>query len=167
MRLFTILKLITIAGVIILGIILLFNDFDTPTQPVQPENLNTFIEKQNIQSPHIIRVSDSKYYLFSDETNTIYVYEGNENSHTSHGVPRDGIIFGGREVGSFGLIIRNNDILQNASYYRLIIDGESKTYDYNRERYIVVQDNRIWNPVPQMTIEFLNKQEKVIVKENF
>ncbi|MFD1884768.1 hypothetical protein [Paenibacillus wenxiniae] len=162
-----ILKTTTIAGVIILGVILLFNDFDTPTKPVQPENLNTFIEKQSIQNPNIIRVSDSKYYLFSDETDTIYVYEGNGNSHTSPGVPRDGIIFGGREVGSFGLIIRNNDILQNASYYKLIIDGESKTYDYNRDRYVVVQDNRIWNPVPQVTIEFLNTHKKTLLKQTF
>ncbi len=161
------LKIIAIAGVILLGIVRLFNEFDTPTKRVQPENLNAFIQKENILNPKIIRLIDSKSYLFSDEMNTIYVYEGNGNSKISYGVPRDGVVFGGLEKGSFGLIIHNIDILQHGSYYRLIIDGESKTYDYNRETYLIVQDNRIWNPVPQVTIEFLSKQKKTLFKQTF
>ncbi len=161
------LKIIAIAGVILLGIVRLFNDFDTPTKPVQPEKLNAFIQKENVLNPKTIRLSDSKYYLFSDEMNTIYVYEGNGNSHTSRSTPRDGVVFGGLEKGSFGLIIHNNDILQHGSYYKLIIDGENKTYDYNRETYLIVQDNRIWNPVPQVTIEFLSKQKKTLFKQTF
>ncbi len=132
------LKIIAIAGVILLGIVRLFNDFDTPTKRVQPEKLNAFIQKENILNPKI-----------------------------SYGVPRDGVVFGGLEKGSFGLIIHNNDILQHGSYYKLIIDGESKTYDYNRETYLIMQDNRIWNPVPQVTIEFLSKQKKTLFKQTF
>ncbi|WP_322906995.1 hypothetical protein [Paenibacillus campi] len=161
------LRTTAIAGIIILGSLLLFHNSNNDTKSIQSENINAFIQKEKIQDPNIVRISDSKYYLFSNKSNSVYVYERNGNSHTSHSVPRNGIVFGGLEPGSFGLIIQNDNILKNASKYNLIIDGESKTYEYNHEIYLVVQDQRIWNPTPQVTIEFLDKQQNIILKESF
>ncbi len=162
-----ILKKISIIAILILGAILVFNQFRPDTTPVKHERLMAFIEKENVQDPVIIPISQSNYYIFSQTTNSIYTYEGNGNSHSSHAVPRNGIVFGGLEKGAFGLIINNQDILEQASQYRLTIDGKSKTYDYHREVYLVVQDSRIWNPVPQVTIEFLNDNGKRIAEETF
>lgn len=156
-----------IAGILILGLIFLFHDSHDVTKSIQVEKLNTFISEEGIEDSKIVKISDSKYYLFSNDNHTIYVYEGNQHSRITKGIPRDGIVFGGLQQGSFGLIVKNEDILNNVHKYVLNIDGESVTYNYNKEKYLVVQDARIWNPNPEVTITFLNKQGKEILKENF
>lgn len=162
-----VLKTTALAGIIVLGLFFLFQDSHQTIKPIQLEKLNSFIKQEEIQEPNIIKLNPFKYYIFSEKTSTVYIYEGNENSHTTRSANRNGVVFGGLEKGSFGMIIKNKNILKDAHQYKVVIDGESKSYTYNKEKFLVVKDSKIWNPNPEIKIVFLDNKNKKILEETF
>ncbi|MNM19543.1 hypothetical protein D3C81_298530 [compost metagenome] len=127
---------------------------------ITEKELNQFVNKENLKFVSIKRLNNSEAYIFSSPY--IYIYRDSSNFSKSTVSIRNGISFGGLEKGSIGLIINNTEVLRNANTYCVVIDGKTREYEYLGEKYLIIEDYRIWNPTAQMKIQFLNdKNEKL------
>lgn len=129
------------------------------------EEITKFIADHNIQNASIKKMNSRKYYIFSKDT--IYVYEGKHTYQPTKNIRKEGIVFGGLQEGSTGLIINNQNVLLNAVTYSVTINNESRKFDYLGEKFMIISDERIWNPNPQMTISFFDSAGNSIYKEDF
>ncbi|MBY0217924.1 hypothetical protein [Paenibacillus illinoisensis] len=132
---------------------------------ITEESINEFIEKENLNQVSIQKLSNKEYYLFSPSQ--IYIYRGPDGYTKSPTSNIKNILIGGLQKGSVGLIVKNNEVLNQGRTYLVEIDGKSREYEYSGEKYLIIKDFRIWNPVPQIKIKFLNDQEEVIFETEY
>ena len=125
------------------------------------EEISKFIKDHNIDPVVIKKLDNKKYYLFSGSN--IYVYMGsNHYRHSVRKQDRDGLTFGGLEKGSIGVSIKNSKVLKYGTKYSITIDNIEKTYVYAGDEFLVIIDERIWNPTPTFTVKFYDSNEKMI-----
>jgi hypothetical protein len=128
-------------------------------------NMNDFIEKENLNHVSIQKLSNKEYYIFSPSH--IFIYRGPKDYNKSTTSNRNGILIGGLQKGYLGLIINNPEVVKYGNTYSIIIDGKARDYQYNGEKYLIINDFRIWNPTPEMKILFLNDEGKVIYETDY
>ncbi|MDP5275090.1 hypothetical protein [Chengkuizengella axinellae] len=134
------------------------------------QDVEQYIEGNNISSPVVKKLNDEMYYIFSDKR--IDVYKGGSKANTSTGsLGPDGIMTGGYEKGSFGMIINNKEVLEKARYYTLTYNNEVRIYELDFEKdntYLIVQDERIFNPInPDSILRFLDKDYNLLLNTNY
>lgn len=130
---------------------------------ISDKELSEFITEHNIPNASIKKVHSNMYYIFGDDV--IYVFKGKGDFKETKNIRKDDIVFGGLQRGSVGLNIINQDVLLNSKLYSVTINNETRNYEYRGEKYIVITDDRIWNPDPQMTISFYDSSGKTIYEE--
>lgn len=129
------------------------------------KNLNDFIENENLNHISIQKLSNKEYYIFSPSH--IYIYRGPKDYNESMTTDRNGILIGGLQKGSLGLIINNLEVIKFGNTYSIVIDGKAREYQYNGEKYLIIKDFRIWNPRPEMKILFSNDKGEIIYNTDY
>ncbi len=73
--------------------------------------------------------------------------------------PKDGYRFGGLEKGSVGIVISDPNRAQSIVSHEVIIDGHARKYAkaLKQGQHVVIEDDRIWNPTPYVTIVFYDR----------
>lgn len=127
----------------------------------KPYTIDDFVKDHDITDPYIVDL-ENRSYIFNG--NDIYVYRNESNyGHTGYS-DLGGFGIGGQEKGSAGVVITNADLVENIKSYRVIVDGvvrEYKRTDMNN-RYLVISDERIWNPIRIFDLIFLDQEGREI-----
>lgn len=137
------------------------NTRDTITQ----KEINQFINSKDIEHVSIQKLSNNEYYFFSSPF--IYIYRSSSDYVKSSGLIKEGIVIGGLQKGSIGLIINNSQVLRDAKTYSVMIDGKTREYEYGGEKYLIIKDYRIWNPTAQLKITFLSVENKKLFETDY
>lgn len=119
-------------------------------------DVEAFIQDQNLDQVLIQQVDTSLYYIFGE--NVIYAFKGKQHFSKSGYDHKDDVVFGGIIKGSVGLVINDPEIMKQANLYTLTIDGTTRKYNYGGEKYLVIADERIWNPSPQFELSFYDAE---------
>ncbi|NMO96708.1 hypothetical protein [Paenibacillus lemnae] len=147
---------------IIVLVVLLVQYYTDIIIGITNEDIAKFIKQHNIQDAYVKEADANKYFIFSKKR--VFVYEGDKYSETKDIVKND-ITFGGLQKGNVGLMIENEDVLQDANMYTITIDQEPQYYEYSGEKYVIVQDERIWNPTPELTLRFTDRLGNILYEE--
>ncbi|ETT63018.1 hypothetical protein C173_22022 [Paenibacillus sp. FSL R7-277] len=132
---------------------------------ITQQEIDQFINSKNLDHVSIQKLDNNEYYIFSSPY--VYIYRNSSDYVKSTGLIKEGIVIGGLEKGSIGLIINNLQVLRDAKTYTVLIDGKTREYQYGGEKYLIIKDNRIWNPTAQLKITFLSIENKKIFETDY
>ncbi|QUL57847.1 hypothetical protein KDC22_16015 [Paenibacillus tritici] len=134
-------------------------------EAVTQKEIDQFINSKDLEHVSIQKLNDQEYYIFSSPF--VYIYRSASDYVKSSGLIKEGIVIGGLEKGSIGLIINNLQVLKDAKTYSVMIDGKTREYQYGGEKYLIIKDHRIWNPTAQLKITFLNIENNKVFETDY
>ncbi|WP_336782829.1 hypothetical protein [Paenibacillus illinoisensis] len=123
---------------------------------INKADVEAFIQDQNLDQVLIHQVDKSLYYIFGEDV--IYAFKDKQHFSKSGYDHKGDVVFGGLTKGAMGLVINDPEIMKQANLYTLTIDGTTRKYNYGGEKYVVIADERIWNPSPQFQLSFYDAE---------